>query len=397
VPESVVLLKGVGAGTVDADARQCMKQFKILIVAGTRPEAIKLAPLYHAFSSCGLFQVAFCSTGQHREMLEQVLGLFRIRPDFELDIMQPGQTLDMIVSRILDRLGPVMDNAEPDLVFVQGDTTTAFAGALSAYHRKIPVCHVEAGLRTGNRYSPFPEEMNRLLVSRLATFHFAPTDRAVANLRTEGVTTNVYQVGNTAIDALRLVLKLIADSGVEPRIANKIVGDPGTLVLVTQHRRENQGEGLRRICTALARFADGFPKTTIVFPVHLNPIVHDTVHAILGKQRNVLLTDPLEYDEIAWCMQKSRFVVTDSGGIQEEAPALGIPVIVTREVTERQEGVEAGTAVLSGTDPVRLFALMTTLMTDGAMYTSMAQAVNPYGDGHTSERILTIITRLHAR
>jgi len=365
---------------------------KHLFVFGTRPEAIKMAPLIKAFSNDPDEEVIVCVTGQHREMLDQVLDFFDISPDFDLNLMAKNQTLYDITSKALLGLRPILEEVKPHNIFVQGDTTTAFIGALAGFYEKINVSHIEAGLRSGNLYSPFPEEGNRKLAGHLATHHFAPTSRAVANLKKEGIINHVYQVGNTVIDALLLGLDIIKKKGETPYQEYFSGIDLNKrIILITGHRRESFGEPFENMCKAIKKIATSYPDVELVYPVHLNPNVRNTVNKILQGQNNVHLIEPLSYPYLIWLMNKSYFVLTDSGGIQEEAPSLGKPVLVMRDVTERQEGVEAGTAKLVGTNYDIIVEESKKLLEDTNYYNSMANAVNPYGDGTTSEQILRIL------
>lgn len=365
---------------------------KILFIFGTRPEAIKMAPLIKAFQkNKNSFNVKVCVTGQHRQMLDQVLAFFEIKPDYDLNIMQPGQTLFEVTANSLKGLEPVLDQFLPDIIFVQGDTTTVLTGALAGYYKKIKVAHLEAGLRSGDKYSPFPEELNRILASQLATYHFAPTANAVANLTQEGITKNVYLVGNTVIDALLLGLEIIKQKGEAPyQQFFKFIDFSKRVILVTGHRRESFGAPFEEICDALRVLALR-GDVEIVYPVHLNPNVQEPVNRILKDVNNVHLIEPLSYPYLIWLMSQAYLVITDSGGIQEEAPTLGKPVLVMREVTERQEGVTAGTAKLVGANKDIIVKEATVLLDDQAAYSKMAQAVNPYGDGQTSEKIVKIL------
>ncbi|MEK6795004.1 MAG: UDP-N-acetylglucosamine 2-epimerase (non-hydrolyzing) [Spirochaetota bacterium] len=366
---------------------------KILFVFGTRPEAIKMAPLIRAFlAHPDRFETKVCVTAQHREMLDQVLNFFDIRPDFDLDLMKPDQTLFDITAKALAGLARVLDEWLPDHIFVQGDTTTAFVGALAGYYRKVKVCHVEAGLRSGNMYSPFPEEGNRILAGHLSTYHFAPTEQAKVNLAREGITENVHVVQNTVIDALFLGLELIKKQG-KGKYAKRFdfLNDTQRVILLTGHRRESFGAPFEDLCNATKDIAERFPDIAIVYPVHLNPNVREPVNRILAGIQNIHLIEPLDYPHLIWLMDRSCLVITDSGGIQEEAPSLGKPVLVMRDVTERMEGVEAGTAKLVGTDRKKIVSECTTLLNDRAAYDRMASSINPYGDGKASERIVAIM------
>lgn len=367
---------------------------KHLFVFGTRPEAIKMAPLIRTFQEDLSQEVVVCVTGQHREMLDQVLSFFEIQPDYDLELMAPDQTLYDITAKALLGLKPILQKEKPDNIFVQGDTTTAFIGALAGFYEKIKVSHIEAGLRSGDIYSPFPEEGNRKLAGHLASYHFAPTDRAVNNLRNEGIANEVHNVGNTVIDALLLGLDIIKNSGESEYEAYfENLDFNKRIVLVTGHRRESFGEPFENMCKAMKDIAMAYPDVELVYPVHLNPNVRKTVNEILTGVDNVKLIEPLAYPYLIWLMNKSFFVLTDSGGIQEEAPSLGKPVLVMRDVTERQEGVEAGTAKLVGTDYDVIMKEARALLEDESHYEKMANAVNPYGDGTTSKQVLEILKK----
>lgn len=371
---------------------------KLLFVFGTRPEAIKLAPLIkEAQKHSDYFYVSICITAQHREMLDQVLDFFALQPDYDLNLMKSGQSLFDITTCGLEALGEVFLTDKPDLVVVQGDTTTAFIGALAGYYQKIPVVHVEAGLRSGDKYAPFPEEMNRELISKLADFHFVPTTRALENLRKEGIKNNVWTVGNTVVDALIMGLSILKENKNHsiPPLAN--IDFTKKVILVTGHRRENFGEPLKNICTALKNIAKQFNDVEIVYPVHLNPNVKDPVNIMLGGVKNIHLIEPLDYPTLIRLMERSYFVITDSGGIQEEAPALGKPVLVTREVTERTEGVDAGTAKVVGSSSEIIEREATILLSDKEAYKKMAHAVNPYGDGTASKQIIDILKNVNLK
>lgn len=366
---------------------------KILFIYGTRPEAIKMAPLVKEFQKYpDEFRVVVCLTGQHRQMLDQINSFFGINGDYDLNLMKPNQTLFDIVSGCLVGLKDILEAEMPDLVFVQGDTSTVLAGALASYFCKVPVAHLEAGLRSGDKYSPFPEEGNRILTGHIADWHFAPTDRAVGNLRSEGIVKNVHKVGNTVIDALHLGLDLIkkTDESVYKKFFS-FLDFSKKIILVTGHRRESFGDGFGHICKALADIADTRHDVQIVYPMHFNPNVREPVMKFLSNKPNVHLIEPLDYPYLIWLMEKCFFVLTDSGGIQEEAPALGKPVLVMRNITERQEGVEAGTARLVGTDCKVIIDNAKLLLDNSDEYTKMANAVNPYGDGTTSEQIVGIL------
>jgi len=362
---------------------------RVLVVLGTRPEAIKLAPVIGALQREPRAQVRVCSTGQHREMLDQALRLFAIQPDYELHTMTEGQSPAQVGSALLARLEPVLARERPDWVLVQGDTTTAALAALAAYWQRARVGHVEAGLRSFDKWRPFPEEVNRRVISAVADLHFAPTPRARANLLAEGVPARqVLVTGNPVIDALHWV----AAQPWEPErlgLGPALLGRPGEkVILVTAHRRENQGRPLEEICLALSDIAARYgPGVRIVYPVHMNPHVWGPVHRLLGGLPNVVLTPPMAYLSLVQVMKRACLVLTDSGGIQEEAPGLGKPVLVLREVTERPEAVEAGTARLVGTERRRIVAEVERLLDDASAYERMARAVNPYGDGRAAQRI----------
>ena len=367
---------------------------KILFIFGTRPEAIKLAPLIKEFQKYKQkFEVKVCVTAQHREMLDQVLKFFQIIPDFDLNLMKPNQSLFKLTASIIESLETILNEYDPELIFVQGDTTTAFAGALAGFYKKVKIAHVEAGLRSHHKYSPFPEEINRVLVGHLADYHFAPTEKARENLIREGITNNIWVVGNTVIDALFLGLLIIKEQGEELYYKHfKFLDFSKKIILVTGHRRESFGEPFKNICFALKEIADSFEDVEIVYPVHLNPNVRKPVNEILKGHPRIHLIEPLEYPYLIWLMNKSYLVLTDSGGIQEEAPSLGKPVLVMRNVTERTEGITAGTAKLVGTNREKIISQTAKLLEKSDEYDKMAKAVNPYGDGKASERIVKILT-----
>lgn len=370
-----------------------MKQ-KILLVFGTRPEAIKLAPIYFELKKYPkLFDVKICLTSQHKQMLYQVMNFFGLKSDFDLKIMKKNQTLFEITSRILEKLKEVLDIYCPDIIIIQGDTTTAFVGALAGFYKKIKIVHIEAGLRSHEKYSPFPEEINRILISRLTDYNFVPTAKSFLNLKDEGITENVWSVGNPVIDSLLLALAKIKNNKLEDIFIKKFknVDFSKKIILVTGHRRENLGKPLENICRALKYLSQNREDIEIVYPVHLNPNVVGPVNKILGKQKNIHLIEPLDYPEFVWLMNKSYLIITDSGGVQEEAPALGKPVLVTREVTERQEGVEAGTAKLVGNNKDAIIKETLRLLNDDKYYLKIAKVVNSYGDGKTSQRIVEIL------
>lgn len=378
---------------------------KLSVIFGTRPEAIKLAPLILRLRKTRGVICSVCVTAQHREMLDQVLNIFQITPDVDLNIMRLNQTLPDLTARLLIALGAYLKQEKPDVVIVQGDTTTAFVGALASFYANIPVAHVEAGLRTGNMRSPWPEEANRVLTSRIAEYHFAPTQNNRDNLIREGIPEDrIFVTGNTVLDALMIAVKKVRRF---PPVIPELDKGPGKsgrdggLVLITGHRRENFGDGLVSICKAIMILAKKFPDLKFVYPVHMNPNVRNVVMGILdgnqGGRRcaNIHLIEPVAYLPFVSLMDRCRLILTDSGGIQEEAPSLGKPVIVMRENTERPEAVSAGTAILVGTDTSAIVREVSRLLTDGESYRKMAQAHNPYGDGRASSRILDIL--LHSR
>lgn len=367
--------------------------YKVILVFGTRPEAIKMAPLVKEFKKHpDRFDVKVCITAQHREMLDQVLSFFRIKPDYDLNLMKSNQSLFELTANLIKGLESVFRDFKPNLVFVQGDTTTAFVGALASFYNKTEIAHVEAGLRSNNKYSPFPEEINRVLVGRLADYHFAPTEKARKNLLKEGIENNIWVVGNTVIDALLLGLQIIKEQGEERYYSRfNFLDFSKKIILVTGHRRESFGEPFRNICYALKELANSFEDVEIVYPVHLNPNVRKPVNEILRGHSRIHLIEPLEYPYLIWLMSKSYLILTDSGGIQEEAPSLGKPVLVMREVTERIEGIEAGTAKLVGTSKEKIVTEVGKLLENQEEYSRMAKAVNPYGDGNASKKILKIL------
>jgi UDP-N-acetylglucosamine 2-epimerase (non-hydrolysing) len=363
---------------------------RVLLVFGTRPEAIKLCPLIHRMQEDPRFEVRVCVTAQHRAMLDQVLAVFGVTPHHDLGLMQPDQSLAELTSRAVQALDPVLRQERPDLVIVQGDTTTTFCAALAAFYRRIPVAHVEAGLRTGDKHAPFPEEINRALASRLADLHFAATEAAAANLRAEGTAPgNIFVTGNTVIDALLYVREGL-EAGRVAASQWSFLKAAGRLILVTAHRRESFGAGFESICGALAELACR-PDVQIVYPVHRNPNVQEPVRRLLGGSPRIHLLEPLEYVPFVDLMVRSYFVLTDSGGLQEEAPSLGKPVLVMREKTERPEAVEAGTVRLVGTRVETIVREANRLLDDPAHYEQMARRHNPYGDGRACERIVEIL------
>ena len=358
---------------------------KVMLVFGTRPEAIKMCPLFHVLSNDARFDVKVCVTAQHREMLDQVLELFKVTPDYDLNLMKTGQTLPEITSRILLELTPVLKEFKPDIVLVHGDTATTFAASLAAYYEQIAVGHVEAGLRTGNIYSPWPEEGNRKLTGALSKYHFAPTENSRANLLKENYAAeNISVTGNTVIDALLLVKQQIEnDADLSNTLAAQfpMLDENKKLILVTGHRRESFGGGFERICEALAQTAKAHPDCQILYPVHLNPNVQEPVKRILNDVNNVHLIEPQQYLPFVYLMNRAYIILTDSGGIQEEAPSLGKPVLVMRDTTERPEAVDAGTVKLVGTDIVKITSALNNLLKNETAYIEMSRSHNPYGNG----------------
>lgn len=369
---------------------------KVLTVFGTRPEAIKMAPLVQALYAHPEIDAQVCVTAQHREMLDQVLELFEIEPDFDLNIMMPGQTLTDVTTNILKGMESVLHECKPDAVLVHGDTTTTLSTTLAAFYKQIPVGHVEAGLRTGNLYSPWPEEANRKITGALAQWHFAPTEKSRTNLLTENVNENqVVVTGNTVIDALLEVKeKLETNKPLNAEISRQFdfLNDQ-KMILVTGHRRESFGGGFERICEALAQTAKHYPDVQIVYPVHLNPNVREPVNRLLKGVNNIHLIEPLDYLPFVYLMNKAHIILTDSGGIQEEAPSLGKPVLVMRDTTERPEAVDAGTVKLVGTDAGVIADAIATLLESDSLYQSMSKAHNPYGDGKACGRIIEALLR----
>lgn len=385
---------------------------KILIVFGTRPEAIKMCPLVKQLQQeTDAFQTIVCVTGQHREMLDQVLEIFDVRPDYDLNIMKQGQDLYDITARVLTGMRDVLTECKPDIVLVHGDTTTSTAAALAAFYQQIPVGHVEAGLRTYNIYSPWPEEMNRQLTSRIATFNFAPTPLSEQNLRQEHAQGQILVTGNTVIDALHMVVDRLKSDATLAAEQQRILAEAGydvnrltqgqRLVLITGHRRENFGDGFISMVTAIKDLTQKYPDVDFVYPMHLNPNVRKPIHQVFGEaffsqpnseeQRNMFFIEPLEYLSFVFLMEKSTIVLTDSGGIQEEAPGLGKPVLVMRNTTERPEALTAGTVKLVGTDYDMITDNVTTLLDDAEAYQKMSRAINPYGDGKACQRIVDFL------
>ncbi len=380
---------------------------KICIVVGTRPEAIKMAPVFRELRQNPDFEPILLSTGQHKEMLLQALGAFGLTPDFDLELMRPAQTLPDLTARAISAMSNFLEEHTPDAVLVQGDTTSVLAAALASFYNQIPVGHIEAGLRTGNMKSPWPEEMNRRLTTPLCDWNFAPTELSRSNLLNEGITKDkCFVTGNTVIDALlwmkeildsqQINVKAVADRlKISDSFAQRFLNDDGApFILVTGHRRESFGQGLEQLCDAFLQIVEAYPEIGVLYPVHLNPAVRNIVHARLGASSNIELIEPVGYEDFTWLMNKSRFIISDSGGVQEEAPTLGKPVLVTRETTERPEGVDAGTCRLVGTDVSKIMAEVHVLLTDQEELQRRSQLRNPYGDGHASEKICKILTAL---
>lgn len=366
-----------------------MNKIKLLSIFGTRPEAIKMAPLVKELEKEPLIDSYVCVTAQHREMLDQVLEIFNIEPDFDLDIMQDRQTITTITTRALEGLSNIMGSVKPDIVLVHGDTSTTFAGSLAAFYNKIPVGHVEAGLRTYDKYSPYPEEMNRILTGNIAELHFAPTITNKENLIKENITKGIYITGNTVIDAIKHTVD--SDYVFKNNELKNINFYNGKYILLTAHRRENLGEPLENICRAVKRIVEDNEEVKVIYPVHLNPAVRDTVYSILGDMDRVKLTDPVDVQDMHNLMNRCYMIMTDSGGLQEEAPSLGKPVLVLRTETERPEAVSAGTVKLVGVNEEDIYNAASSLLKDTTEYEKMAKAVNPYGDGNASKRIVQAI------
>lgn len=382
-----------------------MAKKKVMLIFGTRPEAIKMCPLVKEFQKHSEeFETIVCVTGQHREMLDQVLHLFDVRPDFDLNIMQQGQDLTDVTARVLTGLRDIFKECRPDVVLVHGDTTTSTAGALAAFYAQIPVGHVEAGLRTHNIYSPWPEEMNRQITGRIATYNFSPTPLSEKNLLEEKAHGNIYVTGNTVIDALYMVVDRLKTDAALAEEQNKVLSAAGydvarlnkgkKLVLITGHRRENFGDGFIRMVTAMKDLSEKYPKVDFVYPMHLNPNVRKPIHEVFGEdltRPNFFFIEPLQYLEFVHLMSKAAIVLTDSGGIQEEAPGLGKPVLVMRDTTERPEALASGTVHLVGTDYDKIMSEVSILLDDAATYEQMSKAVNPYGDGQACRRIAGVL------
>ena len=369
-----------------------------MIVFGTRPEAIKMAPLVKEFKKNNLqFETKVCVTAQHREMLDQVLEFFEIIPDYDLNLMKPSQNLHSLTSEILISMKDVLEDFKPELVFVHGDTTTSMAASLAAFYCEIKVCHVEAGLRTYNKSSPFPEEINRQITGRISDYHFAPTETSKENLLRENVfRDSILVTGNTVIDALLQSVEKVKKHPTRiVQSLEKEIGDRD-VVLVTGHRRENHGEGFERICSAIKRIAKNNTNRVIIYPVHLNPKVQEPVNRILAELSNVMLIPPLAYQDFIWIMNKCKIIITDSGGVQEEAPSLGKPVLVMRDTTERSEAIEAGTVILVGTDEDKIVYSAINLLDNPKSISRMSKLHNPYGDGESSKRIVDFIISLNS-
>lgn len=378
---------------------------KIMFVFGTRPEAIKMCPLVKEFQKRTKdFQTIVCVTGQHREMLDQVLSIFDVKPDFDLNIMKPGQDLTDVTARVLTGMRDVFKGCHPDVVLVHGDTTTSTAAALAAFYAQIPVGHVEAGLRTHNIYSPWPEEMNRQITGRIATYNFSPTPLSEKNLQEEKAHGEIFVTGNTVIDALHMVVDKLKNDTALAKEQEEILAKAGynvnrladgkKLVLITGHRRENFGDGFIRMVTAMKDLSEKYPEVDFVYPMHLNPNVRKPIHEVFGEdltRPNFFFIEPLQYLEFVYLMEKSTIVLTDSGGIQEEAPGLGKPVLVMRDTTERPEALASGTVHLVGTDYYKIFNEVSTLLEDSSAYDKMSKAVNPYGDGKACGRIVAVL------
>jgi len=372
---------------------------KILLIFGTRPEAIKMAPLVKQFQKHPeLFEIKVCVTAQHREMLDQVLDFFEIKPDYDLDLMKPGQNLYVLTATIIESLKPILEEFSPDFVLVHGDTTTTMAGSIASFYSGAKVCHVEAGLRTNNKLSPFPEEINRQITGRICDYHFAPTETSKKNLLKENISdSSILVTGNTVIDALLESVKRVKKKpSFNIQELSKTLKDK-EMILVTGHRRENHGDGFVRICEALKIIAQDCPNRLIVYPVHLNPKVQEPVKRILKDEDNVMLIDPLAYPDFIWMMNRAKIIITDSGGVQEEAPSLGKPVLVMRDTTERPEAIDAGTVILVGTDKEKIVKEALDLLNNKERFDAMSTLHNPYGDGNASQRIVDYITQLEPK
>ncbi len=364
---------------------------RVMCVFGTRPEAVKLAPVVHALKRSSQLTPTVVLTAQHREMLDQMLKWFEIEPDFDMDIMRHGQTLAELTARVVVGIDEILQKVKPDMLLVQGDTVTVMAASLAAFYQKVPVGHVEAGLRTDDRYNPFPEEMSRRQTGRLASIHFAPTARAVDNLKREGVVEHVYLTGNTVIDALVETTARLKSTSIDQALFGQADFEKYKVLLVTAHRRENWGGTMGDIARALRQVADEFPDVQILYPIHKNPIVRESIEPVFNGHPRLILTEPLDYVPFVSAMQRCHFILTDSGGVQEEAPTLGKPVLVMRTNTERPEAVEAGAARIVGVTQSEIFEAARALLTDPEAYSAMACAVNPFGDGRAAEHIVEAI------
>ncbi len=381
-----------------------MSKPKIVLVAGTRPEVIKLAPVYFALRESRLLEPVLLSSGQHRQMIDQAFAVFGLKPDLDLNLMQPGQTLPDLTARVVTGISAALRNLQPAAILAQGDTTTVLGAALAAFYERVPLGHVEAGLRTYDFDAPWPEEMNRRLTDPIARWCFAPTGWSAANLRAERIPDDrIHTTGNTVVDALFWVraklhhsplapAEIAARCGIPTEFSQRyLAANGGRFVLITGHRRESFGQGFENICRAIAELARRHPDVGLLYPVHLNPNVQEPVHRLLGRNPRVALIPPVDYEDFIWLMDRCHFVLSDSGGVQEEAPSLGKPVLVMRDTTERPEGVEAGTCRLVGTDPARILAESAILLDDGAAHAARARLQNPYGDGTASQRIRAIL------
>lgn len=363
----------------------------VMCVFGTRPEAVKMAPVVHALRASEHVRPIVVCTAQHREMLDQMMRWFEIEPDYDLNVMQQRQSLTELTARVLTGIDETLNKFKPDLLLVQGDTTTVMAASLSAHYHKVPVGHVEAGLRTEDRYNPFPEEMARRLTTRLATLHFAPTQRAVNNLKAEGISEHVYLTGNTVIDALFETIEKLNGHPIDTKLYGATDFDRYKVLLVTAHRRENWGTSMDEIAKALRQIADEFPEVQILYPIHKNPVVRESIEPVFAGHPRLVLIEPLDYVPFVQAMRRCHFVLTDSGGIQEEAPSLGKPVLIMRTNTERPEATESGAAQLVGTTREGIVTAARTLLSDPTIYSKMSTATNPFGDGTASQKILSAI------
>jgi UDP-N-acetylglucosamine 2-epimerase (non-hydrolysing) len=369
---------------------------RVMCVFGTRPEAVKLAPVVHALRQSKSLEPVVAITAQHREMLDQMMRWFDVKADYDLDLMKHGQTLAELTGRVLNGVDQLLTKDKPDLLLVQGDTTTVMSAALAAFYQKVPVGHVEAGLRTNDRYNPFPEEMARRQTGRLATLHFAPTPLAVENLKKEGIVDNVFMTGNTVIDALLDTAERLRADQIDSSLYGKVDFEKAKVLLVTAHRRENWGQGMDEIALALRQIADEFPQVQVLYPIHKNPVVRESIEPVFAGHERLHLVEPLDYVPFVHAMQRCHFILTDSGGVQEEAPALGKPVLVMRTNTERPEAVAAGAAKLVGVSQETIVAGARELLASDDLYAKMSQAVNPFGDGHAADRIVQSIEQYFA-